>query len=640
MSGNIQDKIWDDIIDVIQNGAKESDLRDLYDEFMSERQYNNPDMKALFEHVLMIIDLGAPDCRSSRDEDKLIVQAIEDGVDQHLAYWVVGDKKLANSIEDDRVWRDIQNTARQWDAVEREYERGSRGRGRDDRGRGRDRDRDDRNTGLGYRQSRPTPERSDRGSRGGRTDRGNQRLVGGLGGSRGRTEEPERHAPRDRGDVSRRNAAPMGRTNRSDRTEYVEEVAVDVRDEIVEKNAGPDLSSARPFDSFWSDNELWELAHLSKLVWDWTPKNQYRRAYDSREEVCFLVKGQDGKVREEFLPMSEELTFTHHEIKANTRPNATAATVPSVRDSQEICMPGNDIDAVDLNRLNEQVTSARYQLIGELDVNNIKSDDDSVISSSIVDLAITATSRRLNEGTDGAAINGMLTQVLPCTGAAVTELTSIWDMIGDQGGLDVLHTRLAAMRGRVDESVLDTIDRHYTTQVNYALKYMFEFGPLNIDSFIGDFPALMQVVSEKRSASYAAHFLVRTRNLVNSMVIDSGSGACRDVIEAQDILPEHANDTPAYIAYRDNAIVMFNPTAMMSIKLDAIAFGVLTDTPRFPSESGEGSDPVMHDALNAMFLRARKLCATGRVYVMTADNILLELVASCGARDVVGIRRV
>ena len=98
MSGNIQDKIWDDIIDVIQNSAKESDLRDMYDEFMSERQYNNPDMKSLFEHVLMIIELGEPNCRTTRDEDKLIIQAIEDGVDQHLAFWVTGDKKLANSI--------------------------------------------------------------------------------------------------------------------------------------------------------------------------------------------------------------------------------------------------------------------------------------------------------------------------------------------------------------------------------------------------------------------------------------------------------------------------------------------------------------------------------------------------------------
>ena len=637
MSGNIQDKIWDDIIDVIQNSAKESDLRDMYDEFMSERQYNNPDMKSLFEHVLMIIELGEPNCRTTRDEDKLIIQAIEDGVDQHLAFWVTGDKKLANSIDDDRVWRDIQNTARQWDAVEREYERGSRdsgrGRGRDDRGR----DRDDRNTGLGYRQSRPTPDRSDRGGRGGRSDRGNQRLVGGLGAARARSEEPERHSPRDRGDVSRRNSSPMSRPVR---TREVEPVIDDVLEDIVEKNAGPDLSSARPFDSFWSNNELWELAYLSKLTWNWTPKNQYRRAYDSREEVCFLVQGQDGKVREEFLPMSEELSFTHHEIKANTRPNATAVSVPSVRDSQEICMPGNDIDAVDLDRLNEQVASARYQLIGELDVSNIKADDDSVISSSIVDLAISATARRLNEGTDGAAINGMLTQVLPCTGTAVPELTSIWDMVGEQGGLDVLHTRLLAMRGRVDESVLDTIDRHYTAHVNHALKYMFEFGGLNIDSFIGDFPALMEVIGKQRSASYAAHFLVRTRNIVNSMIIASGTGACKDVIEAQDILPEHANDSQAYISYRDNAIVMFCPTAMMSIKLDAIAFGVLSDTPRFPAESGEGSDPQMHDTLNALFLRARKLCATGRVYVMTADNIMLELIASCGARDVVGIRRV
>lgn len=660
----LEDVILDRLIDVIQNGAKDSDLRDEYDRFMSQRNYNNPDMVALHEHCIKMVELGWAECRNDRDEDRLIEQCCDEAVGQGIAIWVMGDKQLANSIEDDRVWRDIQASARAWDGVEDDYERATRRGGRDDRGgRGGRNDRDDRrgggrNTGLGYNQSRPPMGGSGRDDRGSR-DRGDSRMTGGFGsGGRGRNDRDDRdsrstHVPResarnadDNQQRSRRDSSPLARPARQQETQEVERHESRLQrhqetDDVIELNAGPDLNSDRPFDDFWDNGENWQLAHVSDFVWQWSPQQQMRRSYDAEQEVRFLVKGVDGKVREEFLPMTDQLSFAANEIKALTRPNdgrRTRDTVGAIAD--DITLPGRDIDAVDLDVLGVKMDEVRRTLITELNLTSNVLADSPAYASTLRDGLIRATSLRLQSGKDIAAVQNIVIELLPSSGAGRTELESLGNLIGADADLTTLQKRLQALRGKVDESVLDNINEHYTAEVNHSLNHAFGFGgKLAIESFIDDFADMLAVMTKHRNPGYTSQYLSRTRNLVPTLAIMSEAQGRKDVIASLDLLPEAEEDSTDYITYRENMIVVLKSSASVSIAVDLVAFGVVDDVPRVALGNGEGADPELRDALNSLYLVARKASPPGRVHVITADNVTLELVGIAGARDVVGVRR-
>lgn len=663
----LEDVILDRLIDILQNGAKDNELRDEYDRFMSDRNYNNPDMVKLHDHCLKMVELGWDQCRNDREEDRLIETCCEEAVSQGIAIWVVSDKQLANAIEDDRVWRDLQAGARAWDAIEDDYERATRRGGRDDRGgRGRnDRDdrrsggRNDRNTGLGYNQSRPPMGRSDdRGGRGGR-DRGDSRMTGGFGAGR-RNDRDDRdnrstHTPResarnanDTQQVSRRDSSPLARPARQQETQEVErhdsrlQRHQETADDVIELNAGPDFSSDRPYDSFWDNGENWQLAHVSDLEWDWSPKQQMRRSYEPDQEVRFLVKGVDGKVREEFLPMNDELSFAANEIKALTRPNDGRRTRTDTAGAiaGDITLPGRDIDAVDLDSFAEKMDDVRRTLITELNLNSSVLADDPAYASTIRDGLIRATTLRLQTGKDIAAAQNIVIELLPSSGAGRVELESLGNLIGADADLTVLQKRLQALRGKVDESVMDHIDEHYTAEVNHSLTHAFGFGgKLEIESFIGDFSDMLAVMTKHRNPGYTSQYLARTRNLVPTLAIMSDAAGRKDVIAAQDLLPEAEEDSADYIKYRENMIVILKSSASVSIAVDLEAFGLVDDVPRVAVSTGEGADPEMRDALNSLYLIARKASPPGRVHVVTADNVILELVGIAGTRDVVGVRR-
>lgn len=648
MARTIEDAIWDKLIDNIQNDARTNDLRAEYDNVMGDRNYNNRDMTELHNHALKLVELGWDACRNAREEDKLIDDACQVAIDQHIGVWATSDKAIANAIDDDRVFRDLQSAAREFDAVEQEYDRAqNRGRGgRDDRGRGNDRG-GRNNTGLGYSQARVPLGRDDRSRR----DDSGTRMTGGFGGgsrsnsrdTRDRDDRPRENTRHQRDQVtSQRSSSPLTRNTQRQEEAPVERSNLQRHepvDEVTQRGDGPDFSLDRPFDDFWDNNENWQLAHRSSFEWTWTPKQQFCRTYDPEVEVRFLVKDANGNVREEFLPMTDELSFAAHEIKALTRPNETRRIRSGNGRDEEISLPGNDIDAVDLDKLAGQVEEARKTLISEMNLNSVYVSDSPAVCSTVRDGLIKATSDRLNTDKDVAAVQCMLAEVLPSSGKGMSELEQLSNLIGSDGDLATLQKRLITLRGKVDESVLDVIDRHYTAEVNHSLKHAFGFGGLDIDSFIEDFADLLAVITKRRNAGFTSQFLSRTRNLVVSLVIVNGLEERREVINAQDILPEAEEDKEAYTKFRDNAVVLLKPSPAVSINIDLDAFGLVTDEPRVATASGPGADKELRDTLVGLYAIGRRASASGRVRLITADNIELELVAIAGAKDVVGIRK-
>lgn len=657
MSRNLQDAIYELIIDRIQNGARQSDLRQAYDDYMSTRNYNNPEMTELANHIFGMVEMEWDQCRDRRDEEDLISNAIDEGIAQNIGLWVTTDRKLANAVSDDNVYRDLQKAAGDWERTQRSIQRYLDGARDDRRGSyGRD-DRGGRSNGFGGG-SRSNgyggniPRGSGRGDR--RDDRGSARLNSGFGSRQSREEEDRRdrreqenrRIERDvRPRTDARSTSPLTRTGnrneeRRDEPVVQTERQDDPRDQVIDQHAGPNFDSDRPFDSFWDNGELWQLAAKATLVWKWSPKQQHRRTYNPDEEVCFLVQSADGTVREEFLPMTDDLQPFAHEIKAITRPFEERRVRDRAGEGQEIALPGEDIDAVDLDKLNSDVAEARrLVLISDLDVNKAHVASGPLVVGAVGDGLLGAARQRLKLDCDVASLNAMVAQVVPTSGKGLDALAQFNSLLTNttDGGLDVLHKRFKALEGKLDESVMTLIDRHYTQEVNHLLKYAFEFGQLSIDSFLGDFPDLMPVIINQRSAAYAQHMLSRTRNVGLSLVIETNPEIRTEVINAQDVLPENEDDNEAYQKFRENAVVAFRPSAVISVNVDAEAFGVLTDETRVPNKK---VDSELADALVALYALGRRASTAGRVYLLTADNIELELVAEAGARDIVGVRRV
>lgn len=648
MGNNLEDFVWNRVIDESQNRARDNELRDEYDRQMSDRNYNNNLINECFEHVMRLIIPNWDSCRSQRDEDDLIAQAVEQGVTQHIGFWVTSDRRLADSIGDDRVYRDLQGAAQEYENAERDYddwERGGRrdnrdrGRGRDDRGRG-GRGRDDRSSG--YRQSRPVTSGRERDRRNDRSNIGGSRMNGGFGGVRREEIRDRDERQNDRRDERADRTSSRGPVRQSQtreetrREEPRQESAVVDRTDRVD---GPDFSKERPYDDFWTGSEHWQLAHTSSWQWQWSPKQQFCRTYNPELEVRFLVKGADGVIREDFLPMTDDLNFAAHEIRVLTRPNLERRIRDNNGSDQEITLPGEDLDVVDLDNVAVVQEVARKVLLSELNLTSIDRNEKPVVVSTETDAQIEATANRLLSGKDIGVIQSLVVEIAPTSGNGKEELESLGKTITADSDLATLQKRLISLRGKVDESVINTIDQHYTREVNHWLKHYFGFEELKIDTFIGDFGDLMEVITKERSAAFAAQFLTRTRNVVISLVLVTADEAMEELLQTRDVIPEMADAPDDYQSFRRNAIGIMTMSSMISVCLDSEAFGLVDEVVRVPAKDGQAADPELRNTLESLYRTGRQASSTGRVHLVSADNIRFELVGIAGARDVVGIRR-
>lgn len=639
-----EDFIYERMLDAIENGAKDNELREEYARLMSQGNFNNTNVSSLFTHVLGRIEFDWNQCRDQRDEDNLIFSAIDAGIAAHIGYWVTHDRELANAIQDDRVWRDLQDASNDWDNVNKQLSRGIRG-GTSQRGggglRGNDSNYGRAGQGLGYNQSRPI---SGSGLRQ-REDRQNTRMSGGFGGGAHRNVRAERNAAPSETAVrsglssqrAPRNVQQAPAMTRQARVaEPVDVIEEEIFDSPVE---GPDLTLERPYDSFWDQGENWQLAHCSSLQWTWSAKQQTRRTYNPDEEVRFLVQGKDNKVREEFIPMTDDLNFASHEIKALHRPLSPRGKDGEGLSDNDIAMPGKDIDAVDLDKLSSQLEEARKVFISEMSLSSIHRISSPVITSTMTDGLTKATVDRLNTGKDIAVSQTTVATILPSTGKGKDELVNLAKYLGPEVDLQLLSKRLKTLVGKVDESVLEFIDRHYTREVNHSLLAAFGFDGLVIDSFIFDFEDLLGVIRKRRNDSWAAQFLTRTRSMAATLLFIGEDDGRQEIIDDTNILPINDDDSSAYTLFREGALVAMQPCATISVNLDLEAFGAVDGDTRVPPSSGPGADAELKEALTTLYSLGRTASLAGRVYLITADNIQLELVAIAGARDIVGIRR-
>jgi hypothetical protein len=631
MSNDLVNFVYDRTIDYIENRAQDNNIRYDYATYMSSGKWNNQEMGNVVDAIVAVAGERLRDCRGEREENNMINTTVANIVDAHAGYVAMSDRKLTDSV-DDTTYHSLKKAAGVWEDILNELS----GRGR---GRGRERDSRSRDTGVGRRSVFAGSESV--GQRRGvfdRDDREDTRAAGNgtFGGgmpvvNRSRVFDEPADKPEARFATQRPAFTPGARPFE----EPVEKQPL--RDNQEVQTDGPDTSLPRPYDNFTSNGEQWQLAHLSKFVWAASPKQLIRRAYDPDQEVRFLVKGVDGSIREEFVPMTADLTEESHVIRSSARPHRPRSQ--HERFDGDVVMPGADIDAVDLDAAENTYRCAVRAYLGEVDINNPFIREKAAYIGTLEEGILSAAGLASKHDNDVVATNAIQGTMMAADSATIKGLEAIGSISPSDSDLLVVQQRLKTLRGTMTENVMAYVDRHFTNEVNSALRDQFGMGSLSIDSFVEDFEALLGCKAfKKMGASYSAQFLSRTKIIMASLWYMVDADERMEYLDCGDLLVKSDEDCENYTKFRENVVVLFKPAAYVHVKANLDLFGMVTSEMRVPARTGQGADPTMADLLRGLYAIGRKTTGGGPIYMVTADNICVELVAASGARDIVGIR--
>lgn len=337
--------------------------------------------------------------------------------------------------------------------------------------------------------------------------------------------------------------------------------------------------------------------------------------------------------------MTDDLVEEAHAIRAHQRPNRTRTTTERVEGDD--VFEGKDLDVVDLDALQVTKHYAAKELLQELDITSPYISEQAISVATLEEAAVrVAGDATKNEG-DVTATNNIMSIQLAGDALSIKALESIKAIGVNEGDLLQLQKRLKSLRGTLAENVLNYLDKHFTQEVNSALGDQFGLAKPRIESFVEDFEDLLNCNTfKKQGQAYASQFLSRTRILLASMQYLTEDDLREEFLECTDLLQPGEGDPEAYTEFRKNMVVLFKPVAMVHIKLLAETLGFIDNEVRVPRRTGEGADPTMVDTLNGLYAIGRKTAGAGRVYVVSADNLIFELVPISGARDIIGIRTV
>ena len=621
--------IYDTTIDYIENRARDNELRSMYAEYMSVQRWNSTEMANLIDVIGVIAQDELRNIRRGEDETRVVREIIMAMVDAHCGAFGLSDKRLSDSVSDE-IYTEMKRADAKWNDVLNRISGNTRGGGRRDAPRG----------GGGFGGSRREEPRGrsvfDRNSRFGESrDRDiDQRASNSVfAGRHVAVGNP----------VFDRNKSEGRQTEQSssiwDRSSVKEEAPREMAPVVEEVADGPNMDLDRPYDNFWVDGENWQLAHRSNWTWSWSPKQQTRRSYNPDEEVRFLVKSKTGHVREEFIAMTDDLVEEAHVIRDQARPNKPRLSTDRL--TADALFESDDLDVPDYDVLKSTIAYVAKTYIGDVDISTPHLSEQAISVATIEEAAVRVAGLACKTENDVTAANNIMSVELAGDDACTAALESIRAVSVSEGDLLQLQKRLISLRGTLAENVLNYLDQHFTNEVNAALGDQFGLAKPRIESFIEDFEDLLNCNTFKNNGTaYAAQFLSRTRIILASMQYLTDDEMREEFLECEDLLPTDETDPAGYTAFRSNTVILFKPMSMIHVKLNADALGHIDREVRVPVRSGNGADPELALFLNGLYAIARKISGAGRAYMVTADNIVLELVPIGGARDIVGIRTI
>lgn len=627
---NLVNYIYDAVCDYIEDNAPRNMAREEYANAMSRSQYNNNHVAELVDIISLIVEGALRSSRSEREDERIINNTVCNMVDRHCAMFCFSDKRISDEL-DDATFSQMKKLAIEWEDILDELDGRSRGRDRQAGSGLRGRSRDDFNNRRSNSRGRDRGRGGrDDGRRGGlvmRDDRRDVEVAGG-GMTTRRNGVFSQIETRQSGTSQREEYVPRGRdVSRSQREEPVRHS----RNEEFTDRRGDDT----PFD-FWQDGEHWQVAHKSDWTWRASARQKGRRMYNPDEEVCFLVRSEDGTIREEFVEMTDDLNQSAHEIRELNRPHMRPAG--PAREEYDPLTDALDLDVPDRSELLNKVKRSvvRTVMLDELKLASMKTIDPIPSVSKLEEATLTAAAAAVDNDEDILIVPAILNTVLPSDDESNETLKSIAVTINDHGSdLLILSHRLNNASGALAENIMRYIDDHYTTEVNNVLNKQYGIADLSIESFVTDFQDLLncKTFDLMGGSGFRTQFLQRTRGMVSSLQIIEGD-SISEQLENLDLLPAYESDSDALMQFRNDLAILFKPVTVAYCHIHSSDLGMVGKEVRYPDPA---QMPKLANLLRSIYTRIQLDTLGGRVYIMTTDNMVFELVAQAGARDIVGI---
>lgn len=617
MSKGVFDYTFDLLADMIESRRGDSEPRQIYWEIMSSRNWANPQFSSLVEEVIAFSQLIEPEFRNNTPFEDILQEAAEEYLHLDIGDLIVNDRNLANRVTE-RQWDEAsaasKEKARAVAAIERMMASGSRrgpDRGRD-AGRGRDTGRgrpDPRDYARDRRSNNPRERFSNRGYDTPRNRPGEGSMMsGGLGAARRREaemrEREEVRSSRDREERQRDHV----REERRPEPRPIEPAPVKQPSGISRQEAskytvnGPDFSKPRPYDDFMLNGEIYQAAHLSHFKLD-AKEHPFLTAYDFNKKIRFLVKDQDGHIREEFIDMNQDMDYLRHELAGTdpreARRQATENKRPKVKLSESEDVP---------------VRQERPVKRIRLDLNLSKMDKVSIMSSSIAEAEATVGMERLIKDEDVCARHVILTSPMLSDEATIEALEDL----ANARSLPEAAELLRDYRESIDPVIYKALNEKMASRLTHAMRN--EYGmKVKMTDFAESYSKAYEWMRENRGEKWARAFSDKNRILIDEVFLCLSQ---KDKV-GLDYLSGLFDMEESDIAQKLKVSVIQDHYTIISTKakMKDLSITVSED----PQLVCSREMPDLHRLIEESFAAGMETSGgMGRIYLLTQDGVRIE----------------
>lgn len=612
----VHDYVFHLLRDMISECRGRSEPRQFYYEIMSARGWMNPRFTNLVEEVIAFTQLIETDQPRDMSYEEIIQMAAEEWLMMDLGDFIINDRNLSNRLSDEQ-YRDAEDAARQKERVIREIERmlnserrsSSRDGYRDDR---RDRGgRDDRSYGRSERGG--SRERFRDFGREGRRNRPGEgsMMSGGLGAARRRESEQALRESEERG-TRRERSHDRGSERMTTREEprQAPQVHEEKRPSGISRQEasrysvdGPDFSKSRPYDDFMLNGEIWQAAHLSQFKLD-PNEHPFLTAYDFNKKIRFMVKDQNGHIREEFIDMNKDLDYLRHEL-AGTDPREARRQAAESKRPQPKALSSDDQPAARQERPVKRI---------RLDLNLDKMNKVSLISSSVAEAEATIAMERVLGDNDVSARHVIITAPLLSDEATIEALEDI----ANARSLSEAAELLSDYRPSIDPVIYKTVNEKMAFRLAHAMRN--EFGlKVKMSDFAGSYSKAYEWMRENRGEKWARNFSDKNRILIDEvfLCLSQKDKTGIDYLSGLfDMSEEDIAEKVKVTVTQDHFTVVSTKAKLKDLNL------TLTEDPQLVCSR---EMPDLYGLIEESFAATQEISAgMGRIYLVTQDGERIE----------------
>lgn len=611
------DKLWNFIADAaeyhIKKSASKSKLREDYAYIMSENRYRNKEFEQLVTDACSCVhNLERKYARQNDKPEDWLTEGTEAFVDGHFAYSVISDRRISDQLTD-REYNDMKAAAEDLQDLMSRNERSSYRRD-DRREPGRERSMHSmgsRDLGRASRGAVHTGRQSDRGAAGA----SGWDALSNLGAGGDTAREVNEPAPAR----EERYVVPTVEAALTPRQETRQEPRQHINIE------GPDYRETRPYDRFMRHGEEWVLAALStwKLTGDGDLLTVVPKLYNCNTHIKYHVKDTDGKVREEFDPVTEDNRYAAHE----NLHRAIDEPVPPKAASSGFTR------AALQNNLNEGISGEflpqKETLLHEL-LQDVDPDQFDLRRSNPVDSitgAVFSSRAALTASKDRARVDLHLlrTPIVASKPGQIDLIEKVYNTNSLAGTQEMLNT----LKPEFDQAVWGALNKRLGDFLLRAATYQFQFNEVTKLNFSKHYIKYLGDMENLRGAEPTAMFAQRIGYVCD---LATGHFAEADVADyTSDLYELKEGETVPMVSFVD-----FIAMVSLDCTLDDLGIGSQLDD----QEKGAVVQPTgnrkLYDALRSLYGNLDgKVPAPGkvRIYLSTSDNRLIEVLPYAARTD-------